>query len=123
MGQYVTAHDEVISHLNISSARASDGGTYSCSASNTVGEAVHRARLNIYGPPRVRPIPSIRAVENGLIEVTCPVSGYPIQSIVWEKDGYELPSDGRQQIFPNGTLVISKAMKVNLIDISYCIMY
>lgn len=26
-------------------------------------------------------------------------------------DGYELPSDGRQKVFPNGTLVITQAMK------------
>ncbi len=26
-------------------------------------------------------------------------------------DGYELPSDGRQKVFPNGTLIIEQAMK------------
>lgn len=26
-------------------------------------------------------------------------------------DGYELPSDGRQKVFPNGTLIIDQAMK------------
>ncbi len=49
VGQYVTVHDEVISHVNVSSARAVDGGTYSCRAENAVGFAEHAARLNIYG--------------------------------------------------------------------------
>ncbi len=39
------------------------------------------------GPPHVRPMPSVRAVEGGEIRVTCPVSGYPIQSITWQKGG------------------------------------
>ncbi len=45
----MTVHDEVISHVNVSSARAVDGGTYSCRAENAVGFAEHAARLNIYG--------------------------------------------------------------------------
>ncbi len=32
-------------------------------------------------------MPSVRAVEGGEIRVTCPVSGYPIQSITWQKGG------------------------------------
>ncbi len=49
VGQYVTVHDEVISHVNISSSRAVDGGNYECVANNNVGTATHSARLNIYG--------------------------------------------------------------------------
>ena len=52
MGQYVTVHDDVISHVNISDAVSADGGAYSCVASNTVGSSSHTARLNIYGRRR-----------------------------------------------------------------------
>lgn len=40
---------DVISHLNISSAGAEDGGLYACVASNTLATVEHKARLNIYG--------------------------------------------------------------------------
>ena len=49
MGQYVTVHGEVISHVNISRTSVEDGGLYSCTAANRAGTATHTARLNIYG--------------------------------------------------------------------------
>jgi len=38
IGQYVTVHGDVISHLNISQSKVEDGGLYSCTASNRAGE-------------------------------------------------------------------------------------
>ena len=49
IGQYVTIHDDVISHINITSVTALDGGVYSCIAANSVGSVAHFARLNVYG--------------------------------------------------------------------------
>jgi hypothetical protein len=73
VGQYVTIHDNVISHINITNARDEDGGLYSCEgigldvpswfaenkriiyifylyvAKNAMGVVSHKARLNIYG--------------------------------------------------------------------------
>ena len=52
MGQYVTLHGEVISHVNLSRTEVGDGGLYTCTASNRAGSAAHSARLNIYGEYR-----------------------------------------------------------------------
>ena len=52
MGQYVTLHGEVISHVNLSRTEVGDGGLYTCTASNRAGSAAHSARLNIYGECR-----------------------------------------------------------------------
>ena len=49
MGQYVTLHGDVISHVNISSVKVEDGGEYSCIAVNRAGNQIHAARLNVYG--------------------------------------------------------------------------
>ena len=49
VGQYVTIHDNVISHVNITNSREEDGGFYSCQARNAMGSVIHSARLNIYG--------------------------------------------------------------------------
>ena len=43
--------------------------------------------------------------------VTCPVAGYPISSVAWERDGRQLPFNDRQTVFPNGTLVISDVQR------------
>lgn len=49
IGQYVTVHGDVISHVNISHVMVEDGGEYTCTAENRAGKTSHSARLNIYG--------------------------------------------------------------------------
>lgn len=49
IGQYVTVHGDVVSHVNISHVMVEDGGEYSCLAENRAGKTLHSARLNVYG--------------------------------------------------------------------------
>ena len=83
----MTVHGDVISHLNISASRVEDGGLYSCVAANRAGAAAHSARLNVYGPPLIRPFPAsgLRAVEGRAFVVHCPVAGFPIEEVAWKK--------------------------------------
>ncbi|XP_068085516.1 cell adhesion molecule Dscam2 [Anabrus simplex] len=108
IGQYVDQAGDVISHVNISSVRVQDGGLYSCSASNTLGTANYAARLNIYGPPYIRMIDPVRAVAGSDITIHCPYSGYPINSVSWERHGQSLPPDLRHHTTPSGALTISR---------------
>lgn len=39
----------------------------------------------IAGPPFVRPVPPVKAVAGKGVHIQCPVSGYPIEVITWEK--------------------------------------
>ncbi|XP_065344124.1 cell adhesion molecule Dscam1 isoform X3 [Cloeon dipterum] len=111
VGQYVTVHDDVISHVNISSLREEDGGEYTCTARNAVAQVSHSARINVYGLPFIRPMPRITAVAGTDLIVKCPVAGHPIESITWERDGVVLPMNRRQRVYPNGTLVIEHAQR------------
>ncbi|XP_044591619.1 Down syndrome cell adhesion molecule-like protein Dscam2 isoform X3 [Cotesia glomerata] len=106
IGQYVTVHGDVISHVNISTVRVEDGGEYRCTAGNRVAKIHHAARLNIYGLPHVRPMGSYAAVAGETTVIKCPVAGFPIASITWEKDGQVLPTSRRQEVSSNGTLVL-----------------
>ncbi|XP_071862452.1 cell adhesion molecule Dscam2 isoform X6 [Bombus fervidus] len=110
IGQYVTVYGDVISHVNISSVKSEDGGEYECIASSRAGEASHSAKLNIYGLPYVRPMSTVSAVAGKQFHIKCPVAGYPIESIVWEKDGVRLPTNMRQRV-ANGSLFIDTVQR------------
>ncbi|KAF2366284.1 Fibronectin type III, partial [Trinorchestia longiramus] len=107
MGQFVSSHGDVISHVNISSVRVADGGLYRCMAQNTAGQVHHSARLNVYGPPTIRHMGQLTAVAGETLSVTCPVGGHPVHKITWQKEGVELPMTHQQSVHSNGTLTIA----------------
>ncbi|KAJ8924820.1 hypothetical protein NQ315_000974 [Exocentrus adspersus] len=149
IGQYVTVHGDVISHVNISHVMVEDGGEYTCTAENRAGKTSHSARLNIYvrnsmehkvksglvlslmtvacqfaqfgqngvnwfggfSMPYIRLIPKVTAVAGETLQLKCPVAGYPIEEIHWERGGRELPDDLRQKVLPDGTLIINPVEK------------
>ncbi|XP_017758313.1 PREDICTED: Down syndrome cell adhesion molecule-like protein Dscam2 isoform X9 [Eufriesea mexicana] len=111
IGQYGTVHGDVISHVNISHVMVEDGGEYSCTAENRAGKVTHVARLNVYGLPYIRLIPKVTAVAGETLRLKCPVAGYPIEEIKWERANRELPDDLRQKVLKDGTLVITSVQK------------
>lgn len=111
IGQYVTAHGDVIAHVNITHVMVEDGGEYSCVVENRAGRTVHSARLNVYGLPYIRLIPKVTAVAGETMHLKCPVAGYPIEEVHWERGGRELPEDIRQKVQLDGSLIISPVQK------------
>lgn len=85
IGQYVTVNGDVVSNLNVTATHTNDGGLYRCIASSKVGSADHAARINVYGLPFVRSMEKQAIVAGGTLIVHCPVAGYPIDTIVWER--------------------------------------
>ncbi|XP_030749790.1 Down syndrome cell adhesion molecule-like protein Dscam2 isoform X2 [Sitophilus oryzae] len=111
VGQYVTIQDDVISHVNITNIKAEDGGEYSCIAHNSVGKVTHSARVNVYGLPYIRVMPKITGIAGSSLIIKCPVAGYPIETVTWERDGQILPINRRQRVYLNGTLVVEQAQR------------
>ncbi len=88
IGQYVSSSSSrVVSHLNLTSTRTSDGGLYACVASNRAGEKRHAARLNVYGAPIAVEdrVSTLKAIEGRPLELQCPVAGFPVKDVVWSK--------------------------------------
>jgi hypothetical protein len=71
--------------VNISAVKNEDGGEYECIAHSRAGQANHSARLNIYGLPYIRPMPTISTIAGKTLTIKCPSAGYPIDKIIWEK--------------------------------------
>lgn len=51
------------------------------------------------------------AVAGETMRLKCPVAGYPIEEIHWERNGKQLPTDLRQNLERDGTLVITAVLK------------
>ncbi|GAB6026603.1 Down syndrome cell adhesion molecule-like protein 1, variant 2 [Chamberlinius hualienensis] len=108
---FVTSTGDVVSYLNITSVRVEDGGEYRCVASNRAGESSHTGKLNIIGPPFIRPMKNVTVVSGQTAVVSCRVTGYPIRSVTWKKGDVPLPIDPRQEVHPNGTMQIMSVDK------------
>lgn len=109
----MTVNGDVVSHLNITGIHTHDGGLYRCSANSKVGSADHSARISVYGLPFVRPMEKHAIVAGGTLIVHCPFAGHPIESIIWERDGRQLPINRKQRVFPNGTLIIENVERAS----------
>ncbi|XP_077518318.1 cell adhesion molecule Dscam1-like [Amblyomma americanum] len=102
---------EVESLLNISEARVEDSGEYSCVARNDIATESHSARLDVQGPPFVRPMRNVTVVSGTQLTLRCPYGGHPIDSLAWQKAGMVLPVNYRQSVDTRGRLLVQQAQK------------
>ncbi|XP_064480699.1 cell adhesion molecule Dscam2-like isoform X2 [Ornithodoros turicata] len=102
---------EIASVLNISEARLEDSGEYSCVARNDIATVTHSARLDVHGPPFVRPLRNVTVVSATELRLRCPYGGHPVDAVTWHKGGMVLPVNYRQGVDSRGGLVIQEAQK------------
>jgi len=55
-----------------------------------IHRVAHSARVNVYGIPFIREMPRITGVSGSDLVIKCPVAGYPIDKIHWERGSWEL---------------------------------
>ncbi|XP_060844386.1 cell adhesion molecule Dscam2-like isoform X2 [Rhopalosiphum padi] len=124
VSQYVTEIGDVVSHFNITKVQVEDGGLYECVVSNRAGKISHSAKLQVYGDPVAKKTPKIIARAGQQLQMTCPISGYPIFNINWEKDNKRLPGgkllNKRHKVFANGSIVIENVQKKTDQGTYYC---
>lgn len=76
-----------------------------------MGKISHSARVNVYGLPYIRKMTRITGVAGTSLIIKCPVAGYPIETITWEREGQVLPVNRRQRVYSNGTLVVEQTQR------------
>ncbi|GFQ75213.1 down syndrome cell adhesion molecule-like protein Dscam2 [Trichonephila clavata] len=84
-GDFVSIHAEVVSFVNVSSARSEDGGVYECRAQNEAGSVSHKERVDVLGAPFIRAMNNVTVVDGDSLFYHCPASGYPLPTVTWSK--------------------------------------
>ncbi|UYV61732.1 hypothetical protein LAZ67_1006193 [Cordylochernes scorpioides] len=85
-GDFVGADGNIISFVNISGVAVPDGGMYGCEAHNKAGAVRHQAKIDVFGPPFIRPM-NITSIAGQSVQVRCPVAGYPIDTVAIYRGG------------------------------------
>ncbi|XP_074858282.1 hemicentin-1 isoform X3 [Carettochelys insculpta] len=92
--------------LQLRNAQVSDTGRYVCVAVNVAGLADRKYDLNIHVPPGVvgnLEVPeNISTVEKNPVTLICEVSGIPLPSIIWLKNGRPISLNGSVRILSGG---------------------
>ncbi|XP_072048855.1 cell adhesion molecule Dscam2-like [Amphiura filiformis] len=99
--------------LTVSNVEVHHAGTYTCTASNSVGTSSAEAYLDVQRAPVLTATPSDKTVvEGGSVFFRCRAEGNPAAQISWRRfDGTELMSDAKHSVYGNGDLMISNIEK------------
>ncbi|XP_068096243.1 hemicentin-1 isoform X2 [Hyperolius riggenbachi] len=95
-----------------------DGGSYTCTAKNTVGSINTTVRVFVKEPPVIVGVHSTYHTVplGGSITLNCTVQGSPVPTIQWSKKGQEIPFNKRFKQFNNGSLSIYNTMNEDIGD-------
>ncbi|XP_074598479.1 cell adhesion molecule DSCAM-like [Brevipalpus obovatus] len=101
----------MVSSLNITKIGLLDAGLYQCATGYGVHKVFDWIKVVVRGPLLVKSMQNLTLLVNDHAQIDCPVVGWPIDSIVWLKDGEGLKWNTRRLVDGNGSLIIQKADK------------
>ena len=101
----------------ISSATPGDSGRYVCVVNNSAGEERAQTDLYVSVPLIARVEPNIQVVDVGrTANMSCRISGQPIHSVVWTKDGQPLNKGPRFNFLSSEVLQVLEISPVHRQD-------
>ncbi|XP_037543739.1 neural cell adhesion molecule 1a [Nematolebias whitei] len=101
-----------VSSLTIKNVQFTDAGRYLCIASNSIGEDNQHIYLEVRYTPKILGFVATYTWEGNPANLSCEVEAHPGASVVWFRDGIQLPS-------PNATnLKLYNTPTVNYLEIT-----
>ncbi|XP_061699023.1 peroxidasin isoform X1 [Syngnathoides biaculeatus] len=95
--------------LYIQKVVQTDGGQYTCFASNNVDTIHATAYIIVQAIPQFTVIPEDQSVHAGhTVDFPCESTGYPQPVVAWTRGGSPLPLDRRHLVLSSGTLRITR---------------
>lgn len=104
IADHVTNDGQIIGYLNITRIELNDEGEYKCHGISEAGRVEHSARVSVIGKLRLKTYAigkewtNITLIAGRSAIITCPIIGYPIESMKWEHLQQILPVNHRQKI-------------------------
>ncbi|XP_040264776.1 hemicentin-1 isoform X1 [Bufo bufo] len=95
--------------LEIKNTAEQDQGRYTCVATNIAGETELKYNVHVLVPPSIEDTDNLGeyiVIANNPIELECYVTGTPIPTVRWLKNGIPLDTDGDVQIHSNGQKLV-----------------
>ncbi|XP_054462585.1 neural cell adhesion molecule 1b isoform X2 [Anoplopoma fimbria] len=98
-GNVVVRSDARVSSLTLKYVRYTDAGQYLCRARSAIGEDDQSAFLEVRYAPKIHGAVAVYTWEGNAVNVSCEVKAHPSDvSIVWLRDGLQLPNSNTTNI-------------------------
>ncbi|KAM9359015.1 neural cell adhesion molecule 1b [Symphorus nematophorus] len=98
-GNVVVRSDARVSSLTLKYVKYTDAGQYLCTARSAIGEDDQSAYLEVRYAPKIQGAVAVYTWEGNAVNITCEVKAHPSDvSIVWLRDGLQLPNSNTTNI-------------------------
>uniref|UniRef100_A0A3B5B5J5 Neural cell adhesion molecule 1-like n=1 Tax=Stegastes partitus TaxID=144197 RepID=A0A3B5B5J5_9TELE len=98
-GNVVVRSDARVSSLTLKYVKYTDAGQYICTARSAIGEDYQTAYLEVRYAPKIHGTVAVYTWEGNPVNISCEVKAFPSDvSIVWLRDGLQLPNSNTTNI-------------------------
>lgn len=91
-GNVVVRTDARISSLTIKYVQFNNAGQYRCTARNPIGQDSRSMYLEVHYSPKIQGSVTVYTWEGNSANISCEVLAHPGASVVWFRDGQQLPT-------------------------------
>ncbi|XP_039986518.1 neural cell adhesion molecule 1b isoform X3 [Xiphias gladius] len=98
-GNVVVRSDARVSSLTLKYVKYTDAGQYLCTARSAIGEDAQAAYLEVRYAPKIHGAVAVYTWEGNAVNISCEVKAHPNDvSIVWLRDGLQLPNSNTTNV-------------------------